>query len=340
MVAAWAITTTDRMRDGIAQAGMDPRELAALTLVATHDGCSLNWLHRRTGLTQSGTVRLVDRLSGKQRIRRGSSTGRGVPLHLTETGQQHLREWQDRPDPHRGRAAGRADAGPTGHPWPAWPRPWLPRNPARPEADATCRTCTWDACRPECPVDRSVRGADHRAITETTARGRRGADLAPPPRLPPAVWAASGVALLASSADTYVLFVLLWIAGPQGWSGGQTALLVLAPRLPTLVSGPLVGRTVALMAMSGRGETLPLLPVLVLGELAGSLSPATYAAVRSLMPRLVTGRQLGRANAAVALSDQLPLLLGAALVGPSLILFSVRLGACWSRWRCCWSVSP
>jgi hypothetical protein len=84
----------------------------------------------------------------------------------------------------------------------------------------------------------------------------------------------------------------------------------------------LTGRAVlvALMAMSGRGETLPLLPVLVLGGLAGSLSPATYAAVRSLMPRLVTGRQLGRANAVVALSDQLPLLLGAALVGPSLIL--------------------
>ena len=155
------------------------------------------------------------------------------------------------------------------------------------------------------------------------------------------MWAASGVALLANAADTYALFVLLWIAGPQGWSGAQTALLVLALRLPTLVSGPLVGRAVdrwgarpvmridltgravlvALMAMSGQGETLPLLPVLVLGGLAGSLSPATYAAVRSLMPRLVTGRQLGRANAVVALSDQLPLLLGAALVGPSLILF-------------------
>ena len=28
---------------------------------------------------------------------------------------------------------------------------------------------------------------------------------------------------LASTADNFVMFVLLWIAGPQGWSGAQTA---------------------------------------------------------------------------------------------------------------------
>ena len=112
------------------------------------------------------------------------------------------------------------------------------------------------------------------------------------------------VALLANSADTYVLFVLLWIAGPQGWSGAETALMVLALRLPALISGSLAGRAVdrwgakpimpidlvgrgllvTLMAISGRDGTLPLLPVLVLGGLAGGLSPATYAAVRSLIP--------------------------------------------------------
>ena len=148
------------------------------------------------------------------------------------------------------------------------------------------------------------------------------------------------VALLANSADTYVLFVLLWIAGPQGWSGAETALMVFALRLPALISGSLAGRAVdrwgakpimpidlvgrgllvTLMAISGRDGTLPLLPVLVLGGLAGGLSLATYAAVRSLIPRLVAGQQLGRANAVVALSDQMPLLLGAVLVGPSLVL--------------------
>ena len=116
--------------------------------------------------------------------------------------------------------------------------------------------------------------------------------------------------------------------------------MVLALRLPALVSGSLAGRAVdrwgarpimlidlggrglllTLMAMSGGDGTLPVLPVLVLGGLAGGLSPATYAAVRCLIPRLVAGQQLGRANAVVALSDQMPLLLGAVLVGPALVL--------------------
>src|SRR5918998_4530380 len=160
VVAAWAVTTTDRIRDGMARAGMDPRELAALTLVATHDGCSLDWLRQRIGLTQSGTVRLVDRLSGKQQLRRGSSTGRGVPLHLTETGQQYLREWQGvQSDNVDGLLAGlttdQRDALVAG-----LARALATQERALPEADATCRTCTWDACRPECPVDRSVRGPE------------------------------------------------------------------------------------------------------------------------------------------------------------------------------------
>ena len=176
----------------------------------------------------------------------------------------------------------------------------------------------------------------HGTMTDAAVQ-QRGADgLRSFARLPPTVWTAAAVALLANSADTYALFVLLWIAGPQGWSGAETALIVLALRLPALVSGPLAGRAVdrwgarpimlvdlagrgllvTLMAMSGRDGSLPVLPVLVLGGLAGGLSPATYAAVRSLIPRFVAGQHLGRANAVVALSDQMPLLLGALLVGP------------------------
>ena len=54
--------------------------------------------------------------------------------------------------------------------------------------------------------------------------------------------------------------------------------------------------------------------------MCGALSPATYAGVRWLVPRVVPAERLGRANAVIAISDQLPLLLGAALVGPTLAL--------------------
>ncbi len=161
--------------------------------------------------------------------------------------------------------------------------------------------------------------------------------------LPVPVWIGSAVALLANSADTFVLFLLLWVAGPQGWSGPQTALVVLALRLPTLASGVLVGRAVdrwgsrplmlldlaaraallmllLLLAASSGTEELPLPGVLILGSLAGALSPATYAAIRTLVPRLVPRPQLVRANAVVAVSDQMPLLLGTVLLGPALAL--------------------
>lgn len=47
--------------------GLGLRDVAALTLVASHEGCSVDWLRSRIGLTQSGTVRLVDRL-GPERM--------------------------------------------------------------------------------------------------------------------------------------------------------------------------------------------------------------------------------------------------------------------------------
>jgi predicted MFS family arabinose efflux permease len=162
-------------------------------------------------------------------------------------------------------------------------------------------------------------------------------------RLPAAVRAAGAVAFLANSADNFVLFLLLWVAEPQGWTGAQTALVVLVLRLPTLLSGVLLGRAVdrwgarpiilldlsartvllLLLAASTRHGTLSLLPVLVLGGLSGAMSPATYAGARALIPHLVPEQQWGRANALVALGDQLPLLLGAALVGPSLAVLGV-----------------
>ena len=124
-----------------------------------------------------------------------------------------------------------------------------------------------------------------------------------PRRLPAAVWTASAASFLATAADTFLMFALVWVAAPQGWTGMQTAFAILALRLPVLAGGVLGGRAVdrwgsrrvitldtsvravlmICLAVSGRGGDLPLFGVLVLGGLAGVLSPATYAGARSLV---------------------------------------------------------
>jgi DNA-binding MarR family transcriptional regulator len=156
VVAAYALTVHDQLRAGMRNAELEPRELAALTLVAEHDGCSLDWLRGRVELTQSGTVRLVDRLATRGLLQRGVSTGRGVPLHVTERGAGSLRRWHD----DRDRIVDDLLSG-----VPAEQRSLLVDAMAavlagqqrrRPQADATCRTCSWEACGRDCPVDRSV----------------------------------------------------------------------------------------------------------------------------------------------------------------------------------------
>jgi hypothetical protein len=73
-----------------------------------------------------------------------------------------------------------------------------------------------------------------------------------------------------------------------------------------------------LLAGLSRGGAVRLAPVLAVGGLCGALSAASYAGVRALVPRLVRDEHLGRANAVLALGDQLPLLVGTVLVGPAL----------------------
>jgi predicted MFS family arabinose efflux permease len=158
--------------------------------------------------------------------------------------------------------------------------------------------------------------------------------------LPTAAWWLAMGWTLASTADNMLLFVLLWIAEPQGWTGAQTAVLVIAIRLPTLAGGILGGRAVdrfgpvgmmlvdgvtrtALMGglvIAGIGGTLDIWIVLALGAAAGATAPLSYSAARTLVARLVPADLLGKANALVSVGDQLPMLLGAVLTGPALAL--------------------
>jgi DNA-binding MarR family transcriptional regulator len=152
VVVAWTTAVQDQLRAGMRAIGLEPRDLAALTLVRAYDGCSPDWLRARVGLTQSGTVRLVDRLAGRQLLTRGASTGRGVPLHVTEAGIDILEQWAQRRDRVIGDLlAGDQDALVT-----AMASALRSQPRERAEADVTCRTCTWPACGADCPVDRSV----------------------------------------------------------------------------------------------------------------------------------------------------------------------------------------
>jgi DNA-binding MarR family transcriptional regulator len=160
VVAAWTITAHDRLQEGMQTVGVDARDLAALTLVSTHDGCSLEWLRARIGLTQSGTVRLVDRLSDRGLLQRGASTGRGVPLHLTGQGQQLLQQWQQARDGVVEHLLAGVPAEQRSVLVRAMAAALLTEQRDRPQADATCRTCSWAECGQDCPVDRSVPGTD------------------------------------------------------------------------------------------------------------------------------------------------------------------------------------
>jgi predicted MFS family arabinose efflux permease len=150
------------------------------------------------------------------------------------------------------------------------------------------------------------------------------------------VYTLAAAVVLDLSADTFVLFTVLWIAGPQGWTGVRTAAVVVALRLPALAGGWLGGRGVdrfgpkpmmigqallrigclaglAAGAWSGR---FPLVLVLVLGGLSGAALPVSYAGARTLIPRLLPPGQLARGNAWLAVGDQASLIAGAVLVGP------------------------
>src|SRR5689334_15046081 len=89
--AAWTLRSHDALTAGLPD-GLGLRDAAALTLIGSHPGCSADWLWARIGLTQSGTVRLVDRLEGLGYVERERS-GRSLRLTLLPAGEEALQAW-------------------------------------------------------------------------------------------------------------------------------------------------------------------------------------------------------------------------------------------------------
>jgi DNA-binding MarR family transcriptional regulator len=151
--AAWTLLSHD-MLTGALPTGLGLRDASALTLIGSHPGCSADWLWARIGLTQSGTVRLIDRLQGLGYVGR-ERTGRSIRLTLREAGEEAVRTWNQA----REAASTAVLRGLTGA-----QRAQLAEllelglrstERIRVEADSTCRLCDWNACK-RCPVDRSV----------------------------------------------------------------------------------------------------------------------------------------------------------------------------------------
>lgn len=156
--SAWLVLAGDVTEgDTLEVTGLPERGLAALVLVANHRGCSVDWLGRRLGVTQSGTVRLLDRLQRMGLVARERTAGRRqVALRLTGAGKGRL---------GRGLQARSAALEKLLAPLSASEQAQLTSLIAkalaggrrrRKDADVACRLCDWRACRPDCPLDASV----------------------------------------------------------------------------------------------------------------------------------------------------------------------------------------
>lgn len=147
-----------------------PREVAALVLVRNRSGCSVNWLHDRLGLTQSGAVRLLDRLQQDGLITRSRTAGRReVSLAITPSGEALV---------ERGVSARSQAIESLLDDLPAADRDQLMsliervlslRAVPRDEGDVACRLCDWSVCVPDCPMEEADR-RDSEGGTRTSRR--------------------------------------------------------------------------------------------------------------------------------------------------------------------------
>lgn len=157
-LSAWITLGADAAQQAAGSAVELPaRGLAALVLIDSHPSCSVDWLYRRLGITQSGTVRLLDRLESSDLIARVRQPGkREVEVTITVAGQHVLargiaaraRALEELVAPLSNDERDQL-AGLIGKALTRWPR-------SRDKADAACRLCDWSACAQACPVDASV----------------------------------------------------------------------------------------------------------------------------------------------------------------------------------------
>lgn len=157
-LSAWITFGADTAyQAAVSAVGLPDRGLAALVLIESHPSHSVDWLYRRLGITQSGTVRLLDRLESAGLIRRDRRPGkRQVAVTITADGRGLLA---------RGIAARARALEDLIAPLSPAEQDELTRlidktlthqARSRDRADIACRLCDWNACADACPVDASV----------------------------------------------------------------------------------------------------------------------------------------------------------------------------------------
>jgi DNA-binding MarR family transcriptional regulator len=117
----------------------------------------VDWLHRRLGITQSGTVRLLDRLQQSDLITRDHRAGqREVEITLTDAGRRALASGLDaRAEALQALLAPLSDSDQR-QLIKLISKALAAGTRSRDAADVACRLCDWPGCGPGCPVDRSV----------------------------------------------------------------------------------------------------------------------------------------------------------------------------------------
>jgi len=91
LLGALSLVIADRMADAMAEAGGRPESAAAALSALLHflDRPTVDLLRQVLGLTSSGTVRLVDRMSESGYVERGpGDDGRSTSLSLTGAGRE------------------------------------------------------------------------------------------------------------------------------------------------------------------------------------------------------------------------------------------------------------
>ena len=161
-VSALALQVSDAADAAIHETvSLSARELAALVLVRNREGCTVSWLHARLGLTQSGAVRLLDRLQQLGLIARERSAGqREVALTVTAQGEEAVALGTlARSQAIDAQLAGLAPADRDTFMTLA-ARALASTSRSRDQGDEACRLCDWRACTPDCPMDQAVAAVD------------------------------------------------------------------------------------------------------------------------------------------------------------------------------------